>query len=86
MNNPSFNQVSQLSHVGWGYLLTTLPAWVFHIPVYYPAIGVTIAAAIKEYLDAHGLETPEVAGNSWVDFGFYFLGVVIGCGVLLIGR
>ncbi len=80
--NVSFNQVSQYAHVGWGYILTTLPTLLFHIPLYYIAPLIVAGAAIKEYSDAHGLETPEVAGNSWEDFGFWCIGIILGCIVL----
>ena len=33
------------------------------------------APDIKEYSDSNGLETPEIAGNSWEDFGFWAVGV-----------
>jgi hypothetical protein len=76
--NVSLDETSQYAHVGWGYLLTTLPVLVFHKPVWWFAGSVIVAAGIKEYADAHGLETPDVAGNSWKDFAFWSVGVVTG--------
>lgn len=78
----SFNQVSQYAHIGWGYILTTLPILLLHLPIYYVAPAIIIGAGIKEYADAHGLETAEVAGNSWEDFGFWCVGILLGCIVL----
>ncbi len=73
--NVSFNQVSQFAHVGWGYLLVTAPVLLFHCPLKYSAGVILAGAAIKEYADAHGLETPEVAGSSWEDFAFWCVGI-----------
>lgn len=77
MTDPSFNQVSQFSHVGWGYLLTTAPALLFHKHVWPFAIPVMVGAAAKECWDAHGGESPIVAGNSWEDFGFWCVGIIL---------
>lgn len=73
--NVSFNSVSQYAHVGWGYLLSTAPVLLFHIPLWITAPLVVIGAGIKEYWDAHGLETPEIAGSSWEDFAYWCVGV-----------
>jgi hypothetical protein len=81
--NVSFNQVSQWAHVGWGYLLTTLPVMLLHWHLYWVAPAIVLGAAIKEYSDAHGLETPDVAGNSWEDFSFWCVGVAIGIAALM---
>ena len=82
--NPSFNTISQFSHVGWGYLLTTLPVLAFHFPLIWVVSAIVLGAGIKEYSDSNGLETPDVAGNSWEDFGFWCIGIVLAVGVLII--
>jgi hypothetical protein len=79
----SFDIVAQISHVGLGYLLTTAP--VLLRPRLRPAVAagvVILIAGIKEYADGHGLQTAAVAGNSWEDFAFWCIGVVLALFVL----
>jgi hypothetical protein len=73
--NVSFNSVSQYAHIGWGYIFVTAPALLFGPKVLWWTLGVCILGeAIKEIWDSNGLETKEVAGNSWEDFGFWCIG------------
>lgn len=75
--NPDFNFVSQCAHIGWSYVFVTMPALLFHVPLLWTASCTVTAAAIKEEWDAHGLETPAVAGNSYLDFAFWCIGVAL---------
>lgn len=84
--NVSADTIGQLSHVGWGFMVTAFPMMAFHWPIYYAAPLTLLLAGAKEYWDSHGLETPEMAGNSWKDFAFYAVGVGIALGAFLIGR
>jgi hypothetical protein len=86
MSDPTFNEISQFSHIGWGYLLTTVLALVFHVHPLVACAIVTTGAGIKEYSDAHGGETPLVAGNSWEDFAFWCVGIALGLLVLRISK
>jgi hypothetical protein len=78
------NFIAQSAHVGWGYIFVTAPAMLFHVHILWIALGVVALTGAKEYWDAHGLETPDVAGNSWVDFAYWFLGVWLALIVLFI--
>jgi hypothetical protein len=80
--NPDFNFVSQTAHIGWGFIFVTTPVLLFHLPLFMPAFGTVLLTGIKEYSDAHGGETPAVAGNSWEDFGFWCVGVLLAVMVL----
>jgi hypothetical protein len=81
--NVSFNSVSQCAHVGWGYIFVTAPAMIFHAHYWWFALAVVLGAGVKEYADAHGLETPDVAGNSWEDWAFWIIGVALALAVLI---
>ena len=83
--NPSFNTISQFSHVAWGYLLVTAPVIVFHIHPAYTIGAVLLGSGIKEYADCNGLESAQVAGSSWQDFAFWSMGVDIAALTLWIG-
>lgn len=74
--------IAQSSHVGWGFLLTLSPALIFHISVWWMAIGLSVITGAKEYWDSHGLESKQLAGNSWEDWAFWNVG--IGWAVLVI--
>ena len=82
--NIDFNFVSQSSHIGWGYLVTTALVLLFHWPIWVVALSLILIAGAKEYWDCHGLETPDVAGNSWIDWMFYCIGILFGSLVLLV--
>jgi hypothetical protein len=78
--NLTFDEVSWLGHIGWGYLLVTLPVLKFHAPLHIMA-PIVIAAAGKEYWDCHGLETEAVSGGvkgSWIDFATWCIGIWLG--------
>jgi uncharacterized membrane protein len=93
MIDPSFDSVSQYAHFGWGYFLVTMPVLLIHVA--FPAASVwwllcimaglvAIGTGIKEYWDGHGLETPDVAGNSWKDFAFWNIGTATAVLVLAV--
>ena len=82
--NPSFNFISQSSHIGWGYLIVTVCVLVFHWALAPVALGLVAIAGAKEYWDCHGLETPQEAGNSWEDWAFYCIGIILGSIVLIV--
>lgn len=84
--NVSNDLIGQLAHVGWGFMVTAFPIIAFHWPIYYTAGATLILAGAKEYWDSHGLETPQMAGNSWVDFGAYCIGVALAGLAVFIGR
>ena len=84
--NPSFNTVSQFSHVGWGYLLVTAPTLLLHHAVWWSAGPVLLLSGAKEYWDCHGGETPVVAGDSWEDFFFWCVGVGLAVVTLTMAR
>jgi hypothetical protein len=84
--NPSFNFVSQAAHFAWGYIFVTFPSLIIlrfahRLTIWELLTIVAVAVAVtggKEYWDAHGLETPEIAGNSWVDFWWWSAGIGLG--------
>jgi hypothetical protein len=79
----SFNFVSQTAHVGWGYIFVTAPAMMFGPKVlWWTLLICVIGEAVKEIWDSRGLETKEVAGNSYEDFAFWCVGN--GAGVICI--
>lgn len=80
------DSIAQWGHVGWGALLTLAPAVIFHKSVLYFAAAVIVLAAIKEWWDSHGLESPALAGNSWEDWAFWCVGVALGIAVIFIGN
>jgi hypothetical protein len=81
--NPSFNAVSQFSHVGWGFLLVIAAVLGFHAPPLWAASVVVVLAGAKEAYDCNGGETPVIAGDSWEDFFFWCLGVGLALVTLL---
>jgi hypothetical protein len=79
----SQNFRDQAAHVGWGYIFVTAPAMLFHVKWWILVVGVIVLTGAKEYADSHGLETPDVAGNSWEDWGFWCVGALLGLAVLV---
>jgi hypothetical protein len=79
----SFNFVSQTAHVGWGYIFVTAPAMMFHVKWWILVVGVIVLTGIKEYADSHGLETPDVAGDSWEDWAWWIVGTLLALAVLV---
>ena len=83
----SLNLVSQLSHVGWGYLLVTAPVLLIgHQALWWTAGVCVLGEGIKEYADSHGLEDAATAGNSWLDLLWWLVGNATGVAVLLIAQ
>ena len=74
--------IAQTSHIGWGFLLTISPALLLHQSVWWFAIGWSAISGAKEFWDAHGLESKQLAGNSWEDWAFWNVG--IGYAVILV--
>jgi hypothetical protein len=81
--NISNNFIAQSSHVGWGYIFVTAPVWLFHANAWYVSLVVIAGTGAKEIWDAHGLETKELAGNSWQDWAFWCTGVGLALAVLI---
>ena len=81
--NISQNFRDQAAHVGWGYIFVTAPAMLFHVDYRWIALTVVLGTALKEYLDAHGMEDKATAGNSWEDFGYWCAGVGLALAVLV---
>jgi hypothetical protein len=81
--NVTFNQTAQYAHVGWGYIFVTAPAMMFHVKWWILVAGVIALTGCKEWWDSHGLETPDVAGNSFEDWAFWIVGTLLALAVLV---
>ena len=83
----TLDSVSQYAHVGWGYVFITFPLpFISTRFMWWRLLVCVLGEAGKEYWDSHGLETPEVAGNSWKDWFFWCLGNATGVAALLFRR
>jgi hypothetical protein len=80
--NISGNFIAQSSHVGWGYIFTTAPILMFHTRFWLVALAVVGLTGLKELWDANGLESKELAGNSWEDWAFWIIGTLLALTVL----
>jgi hypothetical protein len=85
----TLDDLAQLDHVAWGYLIVTFLCLMFHAPLDIVVPIAFVAAAGKEYWDCHGLEPIADSGGisgSWKDFIFWSLGILIGAFVSLYVR
>jgi hypothetical protein len=81
----TLDELAQLDHVAWGYLIVTFLCLVFHMPIEIVVPIAFAAAAGKEYWDCHGLEPIADSGGvsgSFKDFIFWSLGILIGAFVV----
>jgi hypothetical protein len=80
--NVSFDEVSQFAHFFAAYASVMTGGFLYgHTGVWVSGAQMIAFAAIKEGWFDPKYETPDIAGNGWVDFGFYFLGVAAATGV-----
>lgn len=70
-----FNQVSQLSHYGWGLAVIWGTVCLFGTPFMWYALATwAVATAVKEFYYDDTYETAAVRGSSMQDFLFYQAG------------
>lgn len=87
INPKTFDEVSQISHVGWGCLAITLP-YALGLPLDDTLSLVPVflgIAAWKEFYWDLNHEDPDVRGSSLRDFLFYCVGI-FSAGFLLFFR
>lgn len=80
--NVSFEEVSQFAHFFSAYaIVLTGGFFLGHLGLWIAGSAMVVYAAGKEAWFDPTYETPDISGNGWVDFAFYFLGILAATGV-----